>query len=242
SITVAPASPIVLVQSASVAGTSVGALTQAFPAATTAGDLLLVLVRMSTTTQTVTVADTAGNPYLLAAAQAQSADGHQTRLYYARAATGGATTVTATFSATNNHPWLAVYEYRGVATLDQTGQAQGSSAAPTCATAATTSPTELVFAAVGLPSSSGVTVTAGAGYTLQQQDPVAGRSRAATEDLRASATGSFTPAFGLSGTASWSCVVATFAPAPAGVAGVAATLAQPVRAEVRLFWPFRRPR
>src|SRR5205807_1747940 len=68
SITIAPAGgggAIGLVQSAAAQGTSVASLSQAFPASNTAGNLIVVFVRASTTGQTVTVSDTAGNTYAL---------------------------------------------------------------------------------------------------------------------------------------------------------------------------------
>jgi hypothetical protein len=55
--------------------------------------------------------------------QTQINDGHQTHLFCARNIAGGPNTVTATFSGTNNHSWLAIYEYSGLSTtapLDRT--------------------------------------------------------------------------------------------------------------------------
>ena len=94
----------------------------------------------------------------------QTADGSQVHLFYAKNIAGGANTVTAHFSASNGHPWLAIYEYSGLSTtspLDQKASAQGNSTTPsTGATPITTSANELVFVGAGLPSTSGVTVTA----------------------------------------------------------------------------------
>jgi hypothetical protein len=119
--------------------------------------------------------------------------------------------VTARFSSTNNHPWLAIYEYSGVTALDRTAHAQGSSNAPSSGlTAATTSANELVFAGLGLPSSSGAGVSGGSGYQMELQDTVQYGSRAATEDRIATSTAAFSGAFILSATANWTCVVATF--------------------------------
>jgi hypothetical protein len=141
----------------------------------------------------------------------QTTDGHQTHIFYASKIKGGANTVTATFSGTNNHPFLAIYEYRGVGTLDQTAHAQGSSSAPNSgATTTTTASNELLFSGLGLPSSSSVTVTAGAGYKLEQQQGSAGGSRSATEDATVAASGSFSGAFSVGSSTNWSCIVATF--------------------------------
>ncbi len=216
SITVNPTSGggIALIQSASSQGSAVSTLAQAFPAANTAGNLIVAFVRISTTTATVAVTDSAGNVYNDAIHQAQSADGSQTHIFYAKSIRGGANTVTASFSAANNHPYIAVFEYSGLSTtapLDQIASAQASTSVPTCGpTPTTTSSSELVFSGLGLPSSSSLTATPGSGFVLEQQDTTTNGSRAATEDQKLNAEAAVTATFGLSGTANWSCVLATF--------------------------------
>ena len=224
----APASGggIGLVQQNAAPGAGVGSLSATFTSANTAGNLILAFVRLSTTTQTVTLKDIAGNTYIQAVAQVQNSDGSQIRLFYAKNILGAAAnTVTATFSATNNHPWLAIYEYSGLSTtspLDQTISAQGNSAAPSSgATPVTTSVNELVFGAAGLPSSFAGTQTAGSGYALLEVNPSG--SRGANESELAASTGAYTATFTLSGSANWSALVATFA-APAGPTVTSASL------------------
>jgi methionine-rich copper-binding protein CopC len=208
---------IALSQSNAVQGSSVATLAAAFPGSNTAGNLLLAFVRMSTSTQTVTVTDSAGNTYTDAVSQKQTADGSQVHLFYAKNITGGANTVTAHFSASNGHPWLAIYEYSGLsktAPLDQKASAQGNSTTPsTGATPLTTSANELLFVGAGLSCTSTVTATGGSGYTLGQQDT--STSRASTETCLVSATGSYTGTFTLSAAANWSAVIATFSAAGA---------------------------
>jgi len=200
-----------LVQSAAAQGTSVTSLSQAFPASNTAGNLIVVFVRASTTTQTVTVSDTAANTYALAVSQTQTTDGHQIRIFYATSAVSGPNTVTATFSATNNHPWLAVFEYTGVSALDQTAHAQGSGLSPnTGLTATTTSNSELIFAGLGVPNASTATATAGTGFQLLLQDAPQNTSRAATEGQITAVSGQYAGTFSLSAGTNWSAVVATF--------------------------------
>ena len=200
-----------LVQSAAVQGTSVASLSQAFPGNNTAGNLILVFVRGSTTSQTVTVSDTANNSYSLAVSQTQTTDSHQIRLFYATSGTSGPNTVTATFSATNNHPWLAVFEYTGASTLDQTAHAQGSGTSPnTGLTATTASNNELVFAGLAVPNNSTATATAGTGFQMLLQDAPPNTSRAATEGQIVSITGQYAGTFSLSASTNWSAVVATF--------------------------------
>jgi hypothetical protein len=55
-----------------------------------------------------------------------------------------------------------------------------------------------------------VTVSAGNGLTLLQQDTAASTSRAANEDQAVNAVGQYAATFALSGSANWSSVVATF--------------------------------
>jgi subtilisin family serine protease len=214
--TTAPPAGIALWQSNAAAGSSTRAVTSAFASANAAGSLVIAVVRMSTTSQTVSVTDSAGNVYRDAVAQAQTADGHQIHIFYAANVTGGPNTVTATFSSVNNRPWLAIYEYGGVRAtdpLDQTAGAQGSSAtASSGPTGATTTANELVFAATALPASYAGAVSAGAGYVLQRQDT--GGSRAATESGTAAVPGSYTATFALGAPTNWTAVVATFAPVP----------------------------
>ncbi|HKV40609.1 MAG TPA: Ig-like domain repeat protein, partial [Blastocatellia bacterium] len=204
--------PITLLQAKAVQGSGVPSVSAAFSSGNTAGNLILAFVRMSTTSQTVTLNDSAGNTYIQAVAQLQNSDGSQVHLFYARNIVGGANTVTATFSSTNNHPWLTIYEYSGLNAanpLDQTASAQGGGAAASSgATATTTGANELVFAATGLPASYSGTVTAGSGYTMQASDLTG--STGANEAEIVTSTGSFTGTFNLSSSVPWSAIVATF--------------------------------
>ncbi|MDQ6663692.1 MAG: Ig domain-containing protein, partial [Acidobacteriota bacterium] len=207
-------SGISLVQSNAGQGSGVGSLTVAFPAGNTAGNLIVAFIRMSSAAQSVAVIDSAGNSYTDAVSQVQDADGHQVHIFYARNIAGGANSVTATFSATNNHPWLAIYEYSGlnaINPLDQTARAQGSGATPGSGFAAATgSPNELLFAGAGFPSSFTGNIAAGSGYILRQVD--SGTSPAASEAAVVNAAGTYAGTFGLNVSTNWSAVLATFKP------------------------------
>ncbi|MGI8989168.1 MAG: putative Ig domain-containing protein, partial [Bryobacteraceae bacterium] len=209
-----PASPIALVQSNSVEGSAVQSVSAAFQTGNTGGNLVIAFVRMSTTTQTVTVSDTAGNSYSEAIAQAQDADGHQVHIFYARKIARGPNRVTAAFSSANNHPWLAIYEYRGLNTtdpLDQTAAAQGSGATPaTGAAALAATAGELVFTGTGLPASFTGSVVNTGYYTLTQQDT--GSARAANAGALAFSIAPYTGKFTLNTSADWTAVLATFKP------------------------------
>jgi hypothetical protein len=167
---------------------------------------------MSTTSQTVSVTDSAGNVYIDAVAQTQTSDGHQLHLFYAKNILGGANTVTATFSGTNNHPWLAIYEYHGLSAtlpLDRTSAAQGHiTAVSSGSTPVTSSANELVFAGVGLPSGYSGAETVGSGFVLGQRNT--STSPGATESALVTTTGSYTGTFTLSSSTNWSALVATF--------------------------------
>jgi hypothetical protein len=201
-----------LVQWNAAQGTAVGSLSVSFPAANTGGNLILAFVRMSSSTQTVTLTDSLGNVYVQAAAQVQNSDGSQIHLFYAKNILGAADTVTATFSATNNHPWLAIYEYTGLSTtnpLDQTASAQGNVANLSIGpTGVTTTAKELVFAGFGFPASFNGTQTVGAGFTMLQNDT--STSPGATESMLVNATGSYTATFTVSSSINCTGIVATF--------------------------------
>ena len=152
------------------------------------------------------VTDSAGNSYIDAVSQMQSSDGSQIHLFYAKNIVGGANTVTATFSSTNNHPWLAIYEIAGLSStnpLDVTAHAQNNSASPAAPIATNTAP-EFVFAATGLPASYTGTVTS---YKDLQDT---GTSRAATESGQLNSPGTYAGSFTLSAPANWSAISAAF--------------------------------
>jgi hypothetical protein len=207
-----PQNPITQVQSNAVQGSAVTSVSASFTSNNKVGDLIIAVVRMSTTTQTVSVSDTAGNTYFQVAHAAQTTDGHQLFIFYAKNVAGSANTVKAAFSSTNNHPWLAIFEYSGLNTqspFDQSANAQGSgSVADSGPTSTTAASPELVFAASGQPASYTGTASAGPGFTLDLHDT--STSRAATETAITSSTGSFDGIFNLSPGTNWTAAVATF--------------------------------
>ena len=214
---------IARVQSTSTEGTNVSQVTQSFNSTTTAGNLILAFVRMTTTVQTVTVADTLGNTFQPAVSQKQTFSGYQIALYYAVNAKTGPDTVTASFSNTNAHPWLALYEYSGVNALDTVAHNQGvGSILSTGAAPQTSLATELVFTGFGFPAATSAAFVPGSGFTLDQQQPAQGWSRAATEVATVAVAGSYAGAASLNGKSAWAGVMATFkhktsSPAPVAV-------------------------
>ncbi len=201
----------------SATGSAVTSLACAFASAVTTGNLIVVCIRQSTTSQTCTVTDNHSNVYTQAVSQQQTADGHTVRIYYAKNVTGGTTTVTATFSASNNHPWIFIAEVSGADTtspLDKTVGAQANGyQIDTGYTAATTANDELIFSVLGLPSSYTGVVSAGDGYYLIAQDPTAGLSRAAAETATAATQQAYHATYLLDNGTNWSACLATFKPA-----------------------------
>jgi RHS repeat-associated protein len=208
-----------LVQSKSGAASNSTSVSATFVTSNTSGNMIVAFVRAATTTQTIVVSDTAGNSYTDAVAQAQTSDGHQIHIFYAKNIHSGANTVTAAFSASNANAFLGIYEFSGlhkVTPLDQGAHGSGSNKSVTSGSATITAASELLFAGVGLPSSSTATVTAGTGFAIQLQNTTSGGPRAANETRTVTATGAYAGTFSLSANANWSAVLATFKASPAG--------------------------
>ncbi|HLQ76517.1 MAG TPA: hypothetical protein VK210_04135, partial [Terriglobia bacterium] len=179
---------------------------------TIAGNTILIFVRMSTTTQTVSISDTRGNSYAEAVSQVQDQEEHQIHIFYAANIAGGLTTVRADFSDINDHPWLAAFEYSGLRStdpLDQIAHAQSFGANDSSGmTAPTTQPYELLFAGTGQESTYYDPVKAGPGYVIYQSDP--GPSRAAVEAIAVNSAGAYAATFTTNDVHTWSAVLATF--------------------------------
>jgi hypothetical protein len=212
---------IAFVQSKSGGSVSTTSVAVTYTSNNTLGNTLILFLRMSTTSQTVTMSDTLSNTFVQAATQQQTTDGHTTYLFYVKNCKAGANTVTATFSGTNTYHWLAAYEYSGLDLanpLDQTATAQGTTTAISVGpTSATNTANELVFLGVGFPGSFTGTVTSGSGYTLGEQnlDAVNGSYHGATETATVTATGAQTAAMTASAATNWSGLLATFREASA---------------------------
>jgi hypothetical protein len=201
-----------LVQSSLNFGTAVTSVSSQFSEANTAGNLIIAFVRASQNAQTVTISDTAGNSYVEAVNHYQSLENFHIHIYYATNIAGRPNLVKATFSGSNDHPLLAIFEYSGLSpsvTLDKTTHAEGADASPASgSTAMTTSASELVFAAASIPYYSTATISAGNGYTMQRYQDTG--SPAATETQIAASAGTFNGTFSLSASAGWAAIIATF--------------------------------
>ena len=163
-----------------------------FTAAQAAGDLNVVAVGWNDSTAIVnSVTDKSGNVYTPAVGPTAISGALSQSIYYAKnilAAAAGANIVTITFSPAAAWPDIRIVEYKGADPgnpVDVTAAATGNSAASTAGPATTTNPTDLIFGANMVQSS---TSGAGAGFTLRMNTSPDGDI---TEDEMVTASGSY---------------------------------------------------
>src|SRR6201981_2141384 len=159
------AAQIKFIQGSSGVPNSTATVSAAYKSAQTAGELNVVGVGWDSSSITLkSLTDSKGNSYKLAVSYVDST-GITQAIYYAPnivAATAGATTVTATLSASTGWPDLRILEYSGVNTLDKTASAKGTATTANSGSVNTTQGNELLFGAV---YSYGTTIGPGSGYT-----------------------------------------------------------------------------
>src|SRR5262245_4216682 len=190
----------------------------AFPAGNTAGNWLAVVVRAGLTGQEFTVTDTRGNTYRQVVQLNEMLDAVTLGLYYAENIAGGPNTVTVSDTLTGGTLRFAILEYAGVAasgSLDGTpAVAEETSASLASAPTTTTANGDLIL---GVLSTSGAaTFTAGAGFTLEEQVPVAPNAELAVEDQKQTAAGPIAATATLGSGQAWAAAVAAFRAAAAG--------------------------
>src|SRR5579872_5180032 len=129
-------------------------VTLAYTAAQSAGDLNVVAVGWTgPTTHVLSVADSKGNTYVLAAGPTVSAGFAAQSIYYAKnvlAAAAGTNAVTVTFDAPASYPDLRIAEYKGidpVNALDVTAGAAGTAATSSSGAVTTTGANDLLVGA-----------------------------------------------------------------------------------------------
>ncbi len=125
-----------------------------YSAAQNAGDLNVVSLGWNDSTATVTsVADSSGNQYTRAVGPTVVSGYCSQSIYYAkniRAAGAGANTVTITFSTAAVAPDIRILEYNGAdvnSPVDVTAANSGNSSSTSSGSATTTNPTDLIFGA-----------------------------------------------------------------------------------------------
>ena len=209
-----------LVQHASKdAGTSSSAAL-AFPANNTAGNWIGVVIRAGHSGQVLSVSDTRGNTYKQAVQFNQTLDapnGETLAIYYAENIAGGANTVTVSESLANNTLRFAILEYSGLATsnsMDVTSAAQGSGTTLNSGTATTSVGGDLILGEVA--AASGVTFTAGSGYTIEERVPAAPNTKLIAEDGIQATAGPVTVSASLSASENGGALLAAFKSAASG--------------------------
>jgi hypothetical protein len=201
-VTTVPAN-ITLVQHTSKDAGVTSSSTMAFPSNNIAGNWIGVLIRAGHSGQALNVGDTRGNTYRQAVQFNQTLDapnGETIAIYYAENVAGGANTVTVSESIANNTLRFAILEYSGVATansLDVTAAAQGSGTTLSSGNATTTAGGDLLLGMA--VAASGVTFTAGSGFTIEERVPAAPNTKLIAQDAIqavagvASASATFSP-------------------------------------------------
>jgi len=163
-----------------------------FNAAQAAGDLNVVAVGWNDSTATViAVTDSIGNTYTLAVGPTVQTGIASQSIYYAKniaSAAAGGNTVTVTFSVAAAYPDIRVLEYSGADTsnpVDVTAANSDISATSSSGSAKTTNPTDLIFGANLVQST---TTGPGSGLTTRLLTPQDGDI---AEDRMVTATGSY---------------------------------------------------
>jgi glucose/arabinose dehydrogenase len=207
------AAGIIFVQSRS---TDCGAATTcslAYTSNNATGNLLVLALRVGAVGRTITVTDTRGNSYTLAATRTDTADGHQSYIYYVPNSLAGANTITVGISNTAVPIRFAIFEYSGAdqtAPLDVTATNEGNGTTNVSTGSATTTlPGELIlgFATTGNVS----TFTQGSGFTMR-----ATTTKVAVEEQIQSAAGAVNATFTLGSADNFAGILAAFKPTSGG--------------------------
>src|ERR1043165_5670390 len=166
-----PVNTPAIVQKANAASTgSVATLAKAFTTANVAGNSIIVVCGCGNGTA-MTVADSAGNTYTQAITKANSTT-FEAAIFYAVNIAAGTNTVTVTNAGTTASMALEIYEVSGllaqvVAQPDQSTSGTGTSATPTLAALAASSPNSLAFMGIAVGTAAQATsVTAATNWSL----------------------------------------------------------------------------
>ncbi len=163
-----------------------------FTAAQVAGDLNVIVVGWSDSTASVgSVTDSKGNAYTLAVGPTIQSGVASQSIYYAKnivSAAAGTNTVTVTFSTAAVYPDVRILEYNGAdpnSPVDVTAANSGNSAISSSGSATTSNPTDLIFGANLVQTT---TTGPGSGFTSRLLTSPDGDI---AEDQMVTATGSY---------------------------------------------------
>jgi hypothetical protein len=191
-----------------------------FTGAQAAGDLNVVVVGWNDSTATVSsVTDTKGNVYVRAVGPTIVSGSLSQSIYYARniqAAAGGANTVTVTFSVAAAYPDIRILEYSGADAsnpVDVVAASSGSSTTSNSGLGTTTNPTDLIFGANIVFTS---TTGAGSGFTRRLLTSPDGDI---AEDRMVTATGSYSATAPLGSSGPWIMQMVAFRTPASGGGG-----------------------
>jgi PKD repeat protein len=201
-----PATPSFVQVASSTPQTPQTTVSTSFGQPQTAGNLNVVVVGWdNATANIVSVTDTAGNTYQVAAPTKRSS-GNSQAIYFAKNVAGGSNTVTVTMNGATPYVDVRIAEYSGLDQanpLDVTSSGSGSNNQPDSGAATTTTPAELL---VGAGTTMGAFTGAGSGYTsriITQPDQDILEDRVVTTAGSARATASAT-------TSNWVMQLVTF--------------------------------
>jgi hypothetical protein len=176
-----------------------------YPRAQTAGDTNILAIGWNDSSSSiVSVSDSAGNNYQVAAPTARG-DGVSQALYYAPDVAGGANTVTVTFSGAVPYADIRITEYSGLDRTNPfgaTASASGADAQASSGSVNTVAAGELVF---GAGITTGMFSSGGTGFTTRSITTPDGDI---VEDQVATAPGSYAATGPVNG--NWLMQVATF--------------------------------
>ena len=207
---------IALVQASSTIGPNSTATNIAFPGNNTAGDMIIVSMRVATTMNTYRVGDTNGNTYTTSTNFTTSTPATRSITWYALNIAGGANTVTVTSSG-NTAKHVIISEFSGVAAsgaadVVTTSTDKGAKGTALSSGSATTNfDGELIYGFGLADGSINMNWTAGAGFAIGNK---ATTTRAATEWMVQPAAGAISAPLTMSSSDNWMMEMSTFKPGP----------------------------
>jgi hypothetical protein len=196
-----------------------------FTSAQTVGDLNVVVIGWNDTTALVkTITDSRGNTYTLAVGPTIVSGSLYQSIYYAKniaAAAAGANAVTVTFSVAVQYPDIRILEYSGAdlnIPVDVTAAGSGNSASSSSPAVTTTNPTDLIFGANIVATT---TQGPGSGFTERLLTTPDGDS---AEDMMVTAKGSYSTTAPLTSSGLWIMQMVAFRTPSGSSAPVSVTL------------------
>jgi hypothetical protein len=178
-----------------------------FQNSTTPGDLIVVGLRIGHDLGTVTITDSAGNPYTQVITRVNPNDVHQLYIFCAQNIRGGSATVQVKVSTSDSLVRMTIAEYSGIASsgaLDQTTSNVGGGTAVNSGTVTTTQPNELL---VGIAANSGgVAWSAGPNWTIHDSPA----NKLVDADQIVTSTVTTSAQFTLAVSDYWTAAIATF--------------------------------